>query len=88
MLKFLKEKIGFDRSYKHKRDIIYGRDVSKEQLRIEAENKANGKEYTIYTADSLGFGNSESGKICYLCYNSNKDSIFSMNIYYELKNNN
>ena len=88
MLKFLKEKIGFDRSYKHKRDVIYGKDVSQEQLKIEAENKANGKEYAIYTADSLGFGKAEAGEICYHGYNSYKDSIVSMTVEEELDNDN
>ena len=82
-LEFLDYKIGFNKES----EVVYGKDVSREQLRIEAENKANGKEYTIYTADSLGFGKA-SGKICYHGYNSHKDSIVSMTLDEELKNEN
>ena len=83
-LEFLEYKIGFDKES----EVVYGKDVSREQLRIEAENKANGKEYAIYTADSLGFGKDGSGKICYHGYNSYKDSIVSMTIDEELNNKN
>jgi len=88
ILEFLDYKIGFDRDKKEKSDVIYGKDVSQEQLKIEAENKANGKEYAIYTADSLGFGKAKSGEICYHGYNSYKDSIVSMTLDEELKNEN
>ena len=83
-LEFLDYKIGFNKES----EVVYGKDVSQEQLKIEAENKANGKEYAIYTADSLGFGKAEAGEICYHGYNSYKDSIVSMTVEEELNNDN
>ena len=83
-LEFLEYKIGFNKES----EVVYGKDVSQEQLKIEAENKANGKEYAIYTADSLGFGKAEAGEICYHGYNSYKDSIVSMTVEEELNNDN
>ena len=52
MLKFLKEKIGFDRSYKHKRDVIYGKDG-----KYDPE--------VLYDANSLGFGRKSGEGIYY-----------------------
>ena len=74
MLKFLKEKIGFDRSYKHKRDVIYGKD-----------GKYDPK--VLYDANSLGFGRKpDDNALYYHGYNAEHDKLMAMNIEEEKQN--
>ena len=75
MLKFLKEKIGFDRSYKHKRDVIYSTDS------VYIPN-------TLHGASTLGFGKKgdKDPGIYYHGYNAKNNKLMAMNIEEEKQN--